>query len=222
MLRSICVFFAGAAAVAVAVAASGCSSGSAGSAAPAGPVTIGESTTLSGSIAELGQSGLQGVHLAAANLQLAARGCPGRSGEWTIAKVHDTFPKLAQLSGRRAGLLSGGEQQMLKLGRALLTQPGVLLLDEPTEGLSPVMVSEVGGWLQRLRAAHLSVLLTEQSAVFALRHADRGYIIEKGQVRAEGTALHLRSGSELHEFLGVGLDGGPGDEVPASGPGGAA
>jgi branched-chain amino acid transport system ATP-binding protein len=130
------------------------------------------------------------------------------------------FPKLAELSGRQAGLLSGGEQQMLKLGRALLAQPDVLLLDEPTEGLAPRVVHELGGWLDRLRAARLSVLLTEQSAVFALRHADRGYILEKGQVRAEGSARHLRAGTALHEYLGVGRDSAPGD-VP-SGPGDAA
>jgi branched-chain amino acid transport system ATP-binding protein len=146
---------------------------------------------------------------AAQNLQLAARSCPGRTGPWTIGRIHETFPQLEELSGRRAGLLSGGEQQMLKLGRALLTQPGVLLLDEPTEGLSPVMVHELGGWLGRLRAAGLGVLLTEQSAAFALRHADRGYILEKGQVRAQGTARQLRSGGELQEFLGVGQDGQP-------------
>jgi branched-chain amino acid transport system ATP-binding protein len=145
----------------------------------------------------------------AQNLKLAARGCPGRHGQWTVEGVQATFPKLAELSGRRAGLLSGGEQQMLKLGRALLTQPDVLLLDEPTEGLSPLVVQELGGWLEVLKAAGVSLLLTEQSAVFALRHADRGYILEKGQVRAQGTARQLREGTELHEFLGVGRDDDP-------------
>jgi branched-chain amino acid transport system ATP-binding protein len=140
----------------------------------------------------------------AQNLRLAARGCPGRRGPWTIGRVHGIFPKLAELAGRRAGVLSGGEQQMLKLGRALLAQPDVLLLDEPTEGLSPLAVRDLGGWLDRLREERMSVLLTEQSAVFALRHADRGYILEKGQVRAEGPAGRLREGTELHEFLGVG------------------
>jgi branched-chain amino acid transport system ATP-binding protein len=146
----------------------------------------------------------------AQNLALAARGCPGRRGPWTIGRVHEIFPKLAELAGRRAGVLSGGEQQMLKLGRALLAQPDVLLLDEPTEGLSPLAVRDLGGWLDRLLQERMSVLLTEQSAVFALRHADRGYILEKGQVRAEGPAGRLREGPELHEFLGVGRD--PGTE----------
>ncbi len=153
----------------------------------------------------------------AQNLQLAARGCPRRSGPWTVARVLETFPRLADLSGRRAGLLSGGEQQMLKLGRALLIQPTVLLLDEPTEGLSPLVVRELGGWLDRLRTAGLSVLLTEQSAVFALQHADRGYILEKGEVRAERTAARLRDGTELQEFLGVGSGGPPGGGSAAAG-----
>lgn len=148
----------------------------------------------------------------AQNLKLAARGCPNRRGPWTIDRVRGVFPKLAELSGRPAGLLSGGEQQMLKLGRALLIQPDVLLLDEPTEGLSPVAVQELGGWLETLKNEGLSVLLTEQSAVFALRHADRGYILEKGQVRAEGPARRLREGTELREFLGVGRDPGNGTE----------
>ena len=140
----------------------------------------------------------------AQNLKLAARSCPARRGPWTTAQVYAVFPKLAELAGRGAGLLSGGEQQMLKLGRALLTQPDVLLLDEPTEGLSPLVVRELGGWLERLRDEGLSVLLTEQSAAFALRHASRGYILEKGQVRAGGPAGRLRDSTELHELLGVG------------------
>ncbi|MHB1596860.1 MAG: ABC transporter ATP-binding protein [Streptosporangiaceae bacterium] len=153
----------------------------------------------------------------AQNLRLAAVGCPGRTGPWTTDRVHEIFPKLAGLSGRQAGLLSGGEQQMLKLGRALLAQPDVLLLDEPTEGLAPIVVHELGAWLDRLRGAGLSVLLTEQSAVFALRHADRGYILEKGRVRAEGSARELREGAALREYLGVGVDSTPDDGKPVPG-----
>jgi len=148
-----------------------------------------------------------GALTVAENLKLAASSTPGRRGDWTIDRVHQTFPKLASLATRRAGLLSGGEQQMLKLGRALLSNPTILLLDEPTEGLSPAVVSELGDWLAQLRREHLGVLLTEQNAVFALRHADRGYILEKGRCRAEGSQAELLHGSALHQYLGVGGDG---------------
>ena len=141
------------------------------------------------------------------NLKLAVYSNRKRKGDWTIDRVHATFPKLATIAKRRAGLLSGGEQQMLKLGRALLSNPTILLLDEPTEGLSPAIVSELGGWLEQLRRDHLGVLLTEQNAVFALRHADRGYILEKGRCRAEGTRTELAEGSALQTYLGVGGDG---------------
>ena len=97
---------------------------------------------------------------------------------------------------------------MLKIGRALLSNPTVLLLDEPTEGLSPAVVSELGGWLHQLREQRLGgASSTQQNAVFALRHADRGYILEKGRCRAEGTREQLSSGSALRTYLGVGGDG---------------
>lgn len=149
------------------------------------------------------------------NLKLAAKGARQDRG-WDIGRVHDTFPKLADLAHRKAGLLSGGEQQMLKLGRALLSNPQILLLDEPTEGLSPAIVTELGGWLDQLRVEHLGVLLTEQNATFALRHADRGYIIEKGRSRAEGTVAELNAGSALPTYLGVAGDGGWVDQADAS------
>jgi branched-chain amino acid transport system ATP-binding protein len=145
-----------------------------------------------------------GTLTVAENLQVAAASARRRSGPWTIGAVHELFPKLAVLAKRRAGLLSGGEQQMLKLARALLSNPDLLLLDEPTEGLSPAVVHELGEWLDQLRAQGLGVLLTEQNAIFALEHADRGYILEKGLVRASGTRAELTSGTALHTYLGIG------------------
>jgi branched-chain amino acid transport system ATP-binding protein len=140
------------------------------------------------------------------NLRLAAASSH-RTGDWSIERVHEAFPKLEALAQRRAGLLSGGEQQMLKLGRALLANPDVLLLDEPTEGLSPAVVSDLGGWLGQLRRGGTGVLLTEQNAMFALAHADRGYVLEKGRVRASGSRDELASGTALHTYLGIGGEG---------------
>lgn len=148
-----------------------------------------------------------GALTVAENLKLAAYSNRKRAGDWTVERVHATFPQLALIAKRQAGLLSGGEQQMLKLGRALLSEPTVLLLDEPTEGLSPAVVSELGGWLEQLRREQLGVLLSEQNAVFALRHADRGYILEKGRFRAEGSRAELAGGAALRTYLGVGGDG---------------
>jgi branched-chain amino acid transport system ATP-binding protein len=137
------------------------------------------------------------------NLELAARSCRGRSGNWGVERVYETFPKLEQLRRRPARHLSGGEQQMLKLGRALVTNPEILLLDEPTEGLAPVVVGELGHWLELLQEEGFGVLLAEQNAIFALAHADRGYILEKGTITHAGAADDLRGSEELLAGLGV-------------------
>jgi branched-chain amino acid transport system ATP-binding protein len=137
------------------------------------------------------------------NLALAAER-PRKDSAWPMERVLQMFPKLVELAGRRAGHLSGGEQQMLKLARALLAGPRVLLLDEPTEGLSPAVVADLGRWLTTLREERMTVLITEQNAMFALRYADRGYIVEKGTVRHQDTAERLRDSAEIRTYLGVG------------------
>jgi len=137
------------------------------------------------------------------NLELAAREGRKVQGGWTIERVFETFPKLRELEGRGAGFLSGGEQQMLKLGRALLGNPKLLLLDEPTEGLAPVVVKELREWIERLKSQRLSILLSEQNAAFALRLSDRGYILEKGMIRHSAPAAELAESHEIRAYLGI-------------------
>jgi branched-chain amino acid transport system ATP-binding protein len=145
------------------------------------------------------------------NLELALRGArtPARgdvtaqSSPWTLKRVHETFPRLEELGGRRAGFLSGGEQQMLKLARALLARPRLLLLDEPTEGLAPVVVSQMRHWIGLIKAERMSVLLSEQNSLFALHLADRGYILSKGRIEHEASAEELAASEEVRVHLGV-------------------
>jgi len=112
------------------------------------------------------------------NLDVARRA----SGRWTLERVEALFPRLAERARSRAGSLSGGEQQMLAIGRALMTDPRLLLLDEPTEGLAPLLVREVGRVLGELRRAGLSILLVEQNLPLALSVVDRVHILSRGQI----------------------------------------
>jgi len=118
----------------------------------------------------------------AENLLVGAKG----GGGWSVERVYQYFPKLAQLAGRRGGSLSGGEQQMLTVARTLMGNPRILLLDEPSEGLAPVIVQALGQQIAALKREGLTILLSEQNLKFAARLADRAYIIEKGQIRWEG------------------------------------
>ncbi|HTR91410.1 MAG TPA: ABC transporter ATP-binding protein [Trebonia sp.] len=148
----------------------------------------------------------QNLELAARTLgrrRIAVDTAVGRQ-RWAVEEVLDVFPKLRELADRRAGYLSGGEQQMLKLARALLGNPRLLLLDEPTEGLSPAVVSDLGRWLDRLRERGLSILLTEQNALFALSHVDRGYVMLKGRITHQAAAADLRQSQAVRTALGVG------------------
>jgi branched-chain amino acid transport system ATP-binding protein len=116
---------------------------------------------------------------------------------WTIEYVYEIFPILAKLDGRKGGYLSGGEQQMLTIGRTLMGNPDLLLLDEPSEGLAPLVVRDLEVQIQRLKDEGLTILLCEQNAKFATALSDRAYILEKGQVRFAGTIKALRDNEEV-------------------------
>src|SRR5581483_11647364 len=118
------------------------------------------------------------------NLRLAER--PHADG-WTLPKVHDYFPRLRERAHQRAGTMSGGEQQMLAIGRALMTNPTLLLMDEPSEGLSPILVREIGRIVGELKRERLSILLVEQNLPFALSLVDRVYVMNKGQIVFSGS-----------------------------------
>jgi branched-chain amino acid transport system ATP-binding protein len=136
------------------------------------------------------------------NLDVASRGAGG-SG-WTAERVFDLFPKLRELSGRRGGFLSGGEQQMLTIARTLMGNPELLLLDEPSEGLAPLVVDHLGQQIARLKREGLTILLAEQNVAFSLELADRVYVLEKGAIRFSGPASALRDDEALrHELLAI-------------------
>jgi branched-chain amino acid transport system ATP-binding protein len=129
----------------------------------------------------------------AENLLVGRKG----TGAWGAERVYDVFPKLRELAGRRAGSLSGGEQQMLTVARTLMGNPRVVLLDEPSEGLAPVIVRALGEQIAGLKREGLTILLSEQNLKFAARLADRAYIIEKGIIRFDGPMAALMADEDL-------------------------
>ena len=120
-----------------------------------------------------------------------------RDNEWTKERVYDLFPALAEIKSRRAGHLSGGEQQMLTVARALMTSPELLLLDEPTEGLAPLIVRDLEEQILKLRDAGISILLSEQNVKSALKLASRVYVIDNGRIRFAGTVAELEANEEV-------------------------
>jgi len=116
---------------------------------------------------------------------------------WTVEAVFETFPALSLLAGRKGGFLSGGEQQMLTIGRTLMGNPDLLLLDEPSEGLAPIVVRDLGRQIARLKEQGLTILLCEQNAKFAIKLSDRAYILEKGHVRFSGSIAALQDNEEV-------------------------
>jgi branched-chain amino acid transport system ATP-binding protein len=136
------------------------------------------------------------------NLEIAER--KGTRGEeWNKQKVYGLFPALKDLDGRKGGLLSGGEQKMLAIARALMTNPRFLLLDEPTEGLAPVLVKSLGERIQKLKAVDLTVLLAEQNVKFTLSLSDYGYIIDNGRICYQGPVDELIDNEEVRRICGI-------------------
>src|ERR1700733_9002513 len=134
------------------------------------------------------------------NLDVAGR-AGRRRGHWTIETVYELFPVLRDLRNRQGGFLSGGEQQMLTIARTLMGNPELLLLDEPSEGLAPLVVETLRAKVGELRDQGLTILLAEQGVEFSLSLADRVYVLEKGEVRHAGPAAELRDDKELRERL---------------------
>ena len=127
----------------------------------------------------------------AENLELGRK--PGANGrmDWNLDRVFAIFPALPDLRGRKAGNLSGGQQQMVAIARTLLGNPDLLLLDEPAEGLAPVIVEEMAAQLSLLRQEGLSMIVSEQNLSFARSLADRAYVLESGAIRHSGTLTEL-------------------------------
>lgn len=134
------------------------------------------------------------------NLEVAARAA-ARPGRWDAEAVFELFPKLRELASRRGGYLSGGEQQMLTIGRTLMGNPELLLLDEPSEGLAPIVVDNLLENVGRLKREGLTIVLAEQGVEFSLALADRVYVLEKGAVRFSGSVAELRDNPRLRDEL---------------------
>lgn len=130
------------------------------------------------------------------NLEIGARKGRGVEG-WDMERVFDLFPALKAIDSRKGGCLSGGEQKMLAIARALMGNPELLLLDEPTEGLAPVLVLALEDQIRRLKEVGLTVFLAEQNVRSALRLSDRGYIIDNGQIRYHGSVEELKENEEV-------------------------
>ena len=138
------------------------------------------------------------------NLVATAANRAGGADPWTVEKVLELFPPLSARQGLLAGALSGGEQQMLAIGRALMTNPRLLILDEATEGLAPLVRTEIWRCLERLKADGQSILLIDKNVAALTRIADTNYILEKGRIVWTGTSAELRRREDIqHRYLGV-------------------
>jgi len=138
------------------------------------------------------------------NLELGCRKKTSRQVSAALERIYSLFPRLKGLMNRTGGTLSGGEQQMLTIARTLMGEPKLLLLDELTIGLAPMVVQLLKRQIEKLKSERLTILLTEQNALFALDVSDRAYVIDKGAIVYEGTVPSLRANQEMMtKYLGV-------------------
>jgi branched-chain amino acid transport system ATP-binding protein len=132
------------------------------------------------------------------NLDVAVKPARDKKNLWTLDRVFNLFPALHPITNRRGGFLSGGEQQMLTIARTLMGNPDLLLLDEPSEGLAPIVVQQLGEQISKLKQEGMTILLCEQNARFSLDLSDRLYVLEKGEVRYQGNVADFRKDEEAY------------------------
>ena len=139
-----------------------------------------------------------------ANLEVGKKKSTGGTTKWTLERIYDVFPRLRELAKRRGGTLSGGEQQMLTIGRTLMGNPDLLLLDEPSEGLAPIVVRDLGKFIEVLNEEGMTVLLSEQNVRFSLKYSDRAYVLDSGHIKYSGSIEELDKNEDLKKrYLAV-------------------
>jgi len=139
-----------------------------------------------------------------ANLDVGRKSAKTRAKKWSLDRIYQLFPVLKDFANRQGGTLSGGEQQMLTIARTLMGDPDFLLLDEPSEGLAPMIVKVLGEFIKVIKKEGMTVLLSEQNTKFALKHADRAYIVDNGAIKYEGSITELEQNAEIKKrYLAV-------------------